>query len=124
MAGYNHHAGMSNNAVTAYNNGIKPLSKITADDLKSLVSASLNRLRFGWLRTIIGQRLMAPQRREWYNEVNFYDPAELAERSMTGKLILNHCAISLKRRVKRRTRASGFPARMLSGAERATTRKK
>mgnify|MGYP003116758921 CR=1 FL=1 len=34
MAGYNYAYGMSNNALDAYEEGIKPISQITAEDLR------------------------------------------------------------------------------------------
>ena len=34
MAGYNHRRGMSNNAVDAYRNNQKPISRSTAKDLR------------------------------------------------------------------------------------------
>jgi len=48
MAGYNHHAGMSNNAIAAYNSGIKPLSKITPSDLKR-AGVSITKTFATWL---------------------------------------------------------------------------
>lgn len=80
MSGYSWIDGMSNNAVDAYYRGIKPLSKITAADLK----------RAGWTW---GKRFAIDLARvgvwdssewhhsggTWYNEVKFYDPEILVE---------------------------------------------
>ena len=56
MAGYNTLAGMSNNAVNAYHQGIKPLSKITVQDLKNAGVTITKVLPFGLLKIIIGSR--------------------------------------------------------------------
>lgn len=61
MAGYNHHAGMSNNAVSAYDSGLQPASKIK--DIPAKLIDQFCRYE------------------EWhhssknYNKVKFYDPA-------------------------------------------------
>tara|TARA_R110001632_G_scaffold85209_2_gene187188 strand:- start:79 stop:561 length:483 start_codon:yes stop_codon:yes gene_type:complete len=78
MTGYNYHAGMSNRAVAAYNSGIKPLSKITAEDLR----------RAGWTETKTKAVALAKSGfwrpcewhhsgGTWYNRVDFYDAADL-----------------------------------------------
>ena len=87
MAGYNGYS-MSNNAVAAYDEGKKPLSKIKASDLKAS----------GWLYSAGFAKWLAKQKRrnghfdndymiwepaEWhhtskeYNCTNFYDPDDL-----------------------------------------------
>ena len=78
MAGYNYHAGMSNRAVDAYHSGIKPLSKITAADLRGA----------GWTETKTKAIALAKSGfwkpgewhhsgGTWYNRVDFYDAADL-----------------------------------------------
>lgn len=80
MAGYNYYEGMSNNALDAYENGNKPLSKITAQDLKWA----------GWKGTKSDALRLAKSDfwkpcewhhsgGTWYNRVDFYDPADLVE---------------------------------------------
>tara|TARA_R110000787_G_scaffold277678_1_gene387130 strand:- start:722 stop:1195 length:474 start_codon:yes stop_codon:yes gene_type:complete len=80
MAGYNYYEGMSNNALDAYENGIKPLSKITALDLKLA----------GWTGTKADAMRLAKSEfwkscewhhsgGSWYNSVDFYNPADLVE---------------------------------------------
>ena len=79
--GYDYDAGMSVNALDAYARGIKPLSKISKDDLK----------RAGWPATKTLAMALANagfwsshewhhSGGEWYNKVDFYDPAELVEK--------------------------------------------
>lgn len=78
MAGFNYHLGMSNNAVAAYRDGRKPLSKITARDLE----------KAGWDGTLKDAKALAKmgfwETSEWhhsggafYNKVDFYDPEDL-----------------------------------------------
>lgn len=80
MAGYNYAAGMSNNAVDAYDGGRKPLSRLTAADLRAagvalpLVFAKWLAGR-GWWQSSEWHHSGGT----WYNKVTFYDPAELAE---------------------------------------------
>lgn len=80
MTGYDYNAGMSNNALIAYGEGKKPLSKITAQDLKVA----------GWKGTKKDAMHLAKTEfwkacewhhsgGTWYNEVCFYDPADLVE---------------------------------------------
>ena len=80
MAGYNYYEGMSNNALDAYENGIKPLSKITALDLKLA----------GWTGTKADAMRLAKSEfwkscewhhsgGSWYNSVDFYNPADLVD---------------------------------------------
>ena len=80
MTGYNYAAGMSNAALDAYENGNKPLSKITALDLKLA----------GWHGTKAEARRLAKSGfwhpsewhhsgGTWYNRVDFYDPADLVK---------------------------------------------
>jgi len=78
--GYDHNAGMSVNALRAYDDGRKPLSKITTDDLKFA----------GWTET---KKLAVALAKDgfwrasewhhsggsWFNKVDFYDPAELVQ---------------------------------------------
>ena len=80
MSGYDYHAGMSNRAVSAYQSGIKPLSKITLADLHTA----------GWKGTVGLAKYLAKidfwsshewhhSGGTWYNEVDFYDPEILVE---------------------------------------------
>ena len=80
MAGYNHAAGMSNNAVSAYENGIKPLSRITLQDLRDA----------GWTGTAKLAKYLAKKGfwesheyhhtgGTWYNSTDFYNPENLVE---------------------------------------------
>tara|TARA_B100000519_G_scaffold196259_1_gene202352 strand:- start:3347 stop:3820 length:474 start_codon:yes stop_codon:yes gene_type:complete len=80
MAGYNFYAGMSNNALNAYEDGKKPLSRITALDLKLA----------GWRGTKAEALRLAKSEfwkpcewhhsgGTWFNRVDFYDPADLVE---------------------------------------------
>ena len=80
MTGYNHQAGMSENAVSAYETGRKPLSKITVADLHRAgwqdtrkLAVSLARMGF-WNRSEWHH-----SGGTWYNEVDFYDPEDLVE---------------------------------------------
>ncbi len=76
MAGYSNHS-MSNNAVAAYSDGRKPLSKIKGTDL------------VGWPHTLAFAKWLAKtncwQPSEWhhtskeYNRTDFYDPQDLLE---------------------------------------------
>ena len=80
MAGYNYEAGMSNNAVRAYHNGVKPLSKITR---KNLDDAGLN-ITKKFATWLAKNNYWRPSEwhhsgGNWFNEVYFYDPEELAE---------------------------------------------
>ena len=77
MAGYNYYEGMSNNALDAYEDGKKPLSRITALDLKLA----------GWQGTKADAMRLAKSKfwkpcewhhsgGTWYNEVYFYAMVE------------------------------------------------
>lgn len=73
MAGYDYYAGMSNNAVYAYEEGRKPLSQFTKNDLKSQnIDLSLSFVKF-----LAKQNIWTTY--EWhhcssaFNEVKFYD---------------------------------------------------
>jgi|TARA_R110000737_G_C14579667_1_gene485439 hypothetical protein len=80
MAGYNYTEGMSNNALDAYNEGKKPLSKITIKDLKES----------GWKGTKKQALDLAKNGHwkpsewhhsggTWYNQVSFYDLQDLLD---------------------------------------------
>ena len=80
MAGYSFQHGMSNNAVDAYRNGVKPLTQITLADLRNA----------GWTETRALAVRMAKldiwKPAEWHhsggtwnNEVDFYDPRHAVE---------------------------------------------
>ena len=89
MAGYNFCLGMSNNAVAAYEDGVKPLSQITRADLQDAGLAIT--LQFAkWLA-----KRRHWQSHEWhhsggsyFNRVKFYDPRHLAELVEDGDLDL------------------------------------
>ena len=87
MAGYDHDAGMSNNAVAAYCCGIKPISKITAQDLKDS-GVQISKSFAVWL----AKKNYWPASEwhhsggTWYNKVNFYDPDFLANLINDGKI--------------------------------------
>jgi hypothetical protein len=79
--GYDHDAGMSNNALDAYNRGVKPLSRIDAQDLKDA----------GWEHTKVLAMFLAAEGfwrssewhhsgGEWFNKIEFYDPALLVSK--------------------------------------------
>ena len=81
MAGYNYAAGMSNRAVGAYDQGRKPLSQFTLQDLRDA----------GWTGTLKLAKFLAKDGfwesdewhhtgGTWYNQTDFYDPETLVER--------------------------------------------
>lgn len=78
MAGYDFESGMSNNAVTAYDRGLLPLSKIKASDLKE-AGVKMTKAFATWLAQNYHWDAA-----EWhhssshFNKVNFYDVEELA----------------------------------------------
>jgi hypothetical protein len=80
MTGYNYAAGMSNNALAAYNRGCAPISQIAGADLKAA----------GWTGTVKLAKHLAKagvwHTSEWhhsggtyFNRVDFFDPADLVE---------------------------------------------
>ena len=80
MTGYSYEHGMSNNAVVAYIHGRFPISQITSGDLKAA----------GWAGTVKLARYLAKagvwsasewhhSGGNWYNEVDFYNPADLVD---------------------------------------------
>jgi|TARA_R110000824_G_scaffold64611_2_gene168804 hypothetical protein len=76
--GYDYDAGMSVNALRAYEDGRKPLSKITADDLKFAGWTETKKLavalaKGGFWRTSEWHHSGGT----WYNRVDFYEPADL-----------------------------------------------
>ncbi len=80
MSGYNHQTGMSNNAVSAYDKGLKPLSKINSQDLKS-ANLTITKEFAVWLAK---NHYWPPAEWHhsggtWYNKVDFYDPCKLAD---------------------------------------------
>lgn len=81
MAGYNYYEGMSNNALDAYEDGKKPLSKITAQDLKlagwqGTKAEALRLAKSGFWQPCEWHHSGGT----WYNRVDFYDPTELVEK--------------------------------------------
>ena len=80
MAGYNYHEGMSNNAVHAYNSGIKPLSQITARDLKLAGWAQTKKLALALAKNDVWQPCeWHHSGGTWYNRVDFYNPSDLID---------------------------------------------
>lgn len=80
MAGYAHHLGMSNNAADAYIDGRKPLSKITATDLRNHgIDMTLKRFRELVQADIITTSEWHHSGGTWYNKVKFYDLEEIAQ---------------------------------------------
>jgi len=87
MSGYDYSSGMSNRAMDAYGNGKKPLSKITAQDLKFA----------GWKGTKKDAIHLAKTEfwkpcewhhsgGSWFNRVDFYDTRDLVEKwELTGE---------------------------------------
>ena len=80
MSGYDYDAGMSVNALDAYECGRKPLSKISLNDLRfagwkgtKALAMSLAKLEL-W-RTSEWHHSGGT----WYNKVDFYDPLELVD---------------------------------------------
>ena len=80
MTGYNHFMGMSNAALDAYDAGLKPLSKLSASDLKDV----------GWKGTLKQAKAVAKagvwspaewhhSGGTWYNKVDFYNVIYLVE---------------------------------------------
>lgn len=87
MAGYSHQAGMSNNAVAAYSVGIKPITRITRRDL----DAHELDIPLAFARWLAKHGHWPPSEWHhsggtWYNRVNFYDPADLAELVAQGDI--------------------------------------
>ena len=80
MAVYNHRRGMSNNAVDAYRNNQKPISRFTAQDLRDAdINISLGFAR--WLAKNKHWRYVARYHSsKFYKFVRFYDLASLRQR--------------------------------------------
>ncbi len=79
--GYDYAAGMSNNAVDAYDRGVKPLTRLTLGDLKDS----------GWSQTKAFAVFLAESGfwcstewhhsgGTWYNKVAFFDPSNLVNK--------------------------------------------
>tara|TARA_B100001540_G_scaffold205886_2_gene181324 strand:- start:761 stop:1228 length:468 start_codon:yes stop_codon:yes gene_type:complete len=89
--------GMSNNAVAAYDAGVKPLSKITVQDLRD-AGLKITKTFAIWLAKE-GHWHRAEWHHSggtWYNEVDFYDPAELAEDIEDGDIDLKELEDAFK----------------------------
>lgn len=87
MSGYDHILGMSNNAVRAYEAGVKPISSITRHDLER---AGLS-IPLGFAKWLAKENYWKSYEWHhsggtWYNEVRFFDPANLAELIEDGYL--------------------------------------
>ena len=89
MAGYDHQAGMSNNAVAAYAAGVKPITQIGRADLDD---AGLDiPVAFAHWLAREGHWSAAEWHHSggtWYNRVDFYDPEILAADVRDGALDL------------------------------------
>ena len=80
MSGYNYAAGMSNRAVAAYQDGLSPLSNLTASEMPKGMTLKM-------AKSLAKKGIW--QAAEWHhtgqkkfcggNETNFYNPAELAD---------------------------------------------
>ena len=72
MAGYNYKRGMSNNAVDAYRQNIKPISRFTAQDLRD---ADIH-ISLAFAKWLAKKRHWKPvawhHSSKYYNKVNFY----------------------------------------------------
>ncbi|TCS62601.1 hypothetical protein [Varunaivibrio sulfuroxidans] len=80
MAGYSFIDGMSNNAVDAYNAGVKPLSKITITDLRAAGWAGTKKLAVALAKDgFWPSSEWHHSGGTWYNRVDFYDPALLVD---------------------------------------------
>lgn len=80
MAGYSYIHGMSNSAIAAYRAGIKPLSQITAGDLKAAGWTETKKLAVGLAKTGFWDRSEWHHTGgTWYNECDFFDPDHLVE---------------------------------------------
>jgi hypothetical protein len=80
MSGYDYDAGMSVNALDAYDEGRKPLSKITLQNLrfagwKGTKTLAMSLAKSGFWRTSEWHHSGGT----WYNKVDFYDPSELVD---------------------------------------------
>lgn len=90
MAGYNYRRGMSNNAVFAYKCGKKPLSKITAADLKEYeIPCTLKVFKELASDGIISPCEWHHSGGTWYNKVDFYDLEAIAEEIREHPDLLN-----------------------------------
>ena len=80
MAGYNYRRGMSNNAVDAYRNNQKPISRFTAPDLRDTdINISLGFVR--WMAKNKHRRHVARHDTSKFHKfVRFYDLASLHQR--------------------------------------------
>ena len=89
MSGYNFSEGMSNNAVDAYYRGVKPISKITTQDLKGS-GADIPKNVAVWLAKNNYWRPCEWHHSggQWFNAVDFYDPRDLADAINSGKIDL------------------------------------
>ena len=79
MSGYDYAAGMSNNAVDAYISGLKPLSRITSNDLRIAGWQGTKKLAQSLAQSGVWQPAEWHHASSFYNEVNFYDPSALVE---------------------------------------------
>ena len=81
MSGYNHNEGMSNRAVSAYENGRKPLSQFKKADLTAY-GHGLQDLKIGFVKWLAKNNIWQTTEwhhsgGSWYNAVDFYDLEDL-----------------------------------------------
>ena len=120
MAGYNWEAGMSNNAVDAYDRGLFPLSKLSAALLKSNGIG----ITVGFARYLADNYAWSSS--EWhhsggdyFNEVKFYDLTDLQEfLTNSPDKVAEHLADyneSRKVQRERKQQEKGAPPRKVNG---------
>lgn len=115
MTGYNYERGMSNNAVAAYENGRKPLSRIKVADLRA-AGLTITRSFAVWLAEN-GHWTTGEYHHSggtWYNEVDFYNPRDLAEQIDEGlidieALEIEYRAAQERKKEKKEREAEGVP---------------
>jgi len=79
MTGYNYSAGMSNRACDAYDRGIKPLSQITISEMRQAGWAGTKKQAVALAKAGEWSPIEWHHSSAWYNKVNFYDAADLAD---------------------------------------------
>ena len=79
MVGYNHKKGMSNNAVTAQQDGRMPLSKITISMLRKAGWEETKKIANALAKNGTWEPCEWHHCSGWYNEVSFYDPYDLVD---------------------------------------------
>tara|TARA_R110000765_G_scaffold99948_1_gene187406 strand:- start:1703 stop:2176 length:474 start_codon:yes stop_codon:yes gene_type:complete len=77
MAGYSFENNMSNNAVQAYRNGIKPISKFSIADLRSAGWPHAMKLAKTLAAAGVWKSFEYHHSSSWYNKTRFFDPTDL-----------------------------------------------